>query len=243
MTLARSFGSTLSLLLSLLMLVPRTGLAEELPASSSAAASDPGVVLTPAPSGLPGTSELEPLRLGDDVGARQPERPRTPRGLRILAETGAGLLTSGGLGAAGFLVSNQLCQMGMFGPTGGSWSCLGEVVIGSFLGVGLGLPLGVFWGGEVTGGNGKLYGPLLGMLAGVAAGVLVSVALDTYSGFFLLALPFMLGGSIVGYELTTSTAPVPRAVAALPVASSRPHLQPVLSFSSRGALLGLAGSF
>lgn len=230
MTHIRSSGSTLLLLLSLLVLVPRVGLA--------------AAVLTPEPSGLPGTSEPAPLRLGEDSLAQGPERSRTPRGLRILAETGAGLLTGAGLGAAGVLASNQLCRMDLLGPSGGGlMSCLDQVVMGTFLGFGLGFPLGVFWGGEVTGGDGKLYGPLLGMLAGVAAGVLAAVALDTYTGFYVLALPFMVGVSIVGYELTTREAPVPHALKAPAVASSRPRLQPVLAFSSRGTLLGLGGSF
>ncbi|HLM44627.1 MAG TPA: hypothetical protein VK458_12210 [Myxococcaceae bacterium] len=118
------------------------------------------------------------------------------------------------------------------------------MVIGGILGLGLGFPLGVFWGGEVTGGDGKLYGPLLGTLAGIVAGALLAVALDTYyTSVFFLAPPFMMAGSIVGYELTTRDVPMPQSPRASLVVSSRPRLQPVLSVSSRGALLGLGGSF
>jgi hypothetical protein len=230
MTHTRSSGSMLLPLLFLLALMPRVGLA--------------AAVLTPEPSGLPGTSEPSPLRLGDDFLAKDLQRARAPVGLRILAEMGAGLLTGVGLGAAGAFGSYYLCDSGLFGPTSGSMSCLDPLVIGGFLGLGLGFPLGVFWGGEVTGGDGKLYGPLLGTLAGIVAGALLAVALDTYyTSVFFLAPPFMMAGSIVGYELTTRDVPMHQGPRAPLVVSSRPRLQPVLSVSSRGALLGLGGSF
>jgi len=238
MTNVRSVGPTLALLLSLLVLVPRVGLAAAEDAS-------PGVVLTPASSELPGTSEPAPLRLSEDSQALRPQRSRTPRGLRILAETGAGLLTGTGLAVAGGLVGNELCRAGIIGSlnSGGWFPCLAELVIGGFVGAGLGSSLGVFWGGEVTGGNGKLYGPLLGLASGFLTGVLASVLFGVSNAWYAVALPFMLGGSILGYELTTREDPAPQAPSAPAVASSRPRLQPLLTVSPRGALLGLGGSF
>ena len=225
----RSVGPTLCLLLCLLLLVPRVGFAAE-----------EGVALTPEPSGVPGTSEPAPLRLNDENSWVQ-ESERTPRGLRILAETGAGVLTGAGLGVAGLLAAGGLCGAGLLG--GGDFGCLGEMGFGALLGIGLGLPLGVFWGGEVTGGDGKLYGALLGIAAGLAAGALVSVAMGIPYSVFYVSLPFILGGSIVGYELTTRPTQLPQPPMAPAVASSRPRLQPVLAFSSKGAVLGLGGSF
>jgi hypothetical protein len=236
MTNLRSVGPTLALLLSFFLLVPRVGLAAAEDAS-------PGGVLTPASSRLPGTSEPAPLRLSEDSQAPRPQRSRTPRGLRILAETGAGLLTGTGLAVAGGLAGYELCQAGILGTRGGWFSCLTELIIGGFVGAGLGSSLGVFWGGQVTGGNGKLYGPLLGMASGFLTGVLASVLLGVPHAWYGVALPFMLGGSLVGYELTTREDPAPQAPSAPAVASSRPRLQPLLTVSPRGALLGLGGSF
>jgi len=234
MTNLRSVGPTLALLLSFFLLVPRVGLAAAEDAS-------PGGVLTPASSRLPGTSEPAPLRLSEDSQAPRPQRSRTPRGLRILAETGAGLLTGTGLAVAGGLAGYELCQAGILGTRGGWFSCLTELIIGGFVGAGLGSSLGVFWGGQVTGGNGKLYGPLLGMASGFVAGVLASLLFGVPSAWYGVALPFMLGGSIVGYELTTRGTPAPQGPSARAAASSR--LQPMITVSPHGALLGLGGSF
>jgi hypothetical protein len=232
MTRLRSSGSTLTLLLCLLLLVPRMGLAAgEVPSSSTTGDSSPGAVLTPAPSGLPGTSEPLPLRLNEDFQASRSTRSRA-RGLRILAETGAGLLTGTGLAVAGVLGGRELCRLGLVDDRTGWFACVGASLVGGLVGAGLGVSLGVFWGGEVTGGDGKLYGAFLGMASGLVTGILLTLILGTPSPY-ALAVPLVLG-SVVGYELTTR-APTET--------FSRPSLRPVLAVSSHGALLGLGGCF
>jgi hypothetical protein len=215
MTSRLLFGSKLSLVLCLLLLVPRVGLAAE-----------------PAP-----------LRLTEDspLTASKPSRPS--RGLRILAETGAGLLLGTGLGFAGMLAGSALCEDGVFGEPSGFLPCLPAAAGGIVLGVGLGFPLGVFSGGELAGGDGRLYGPLLGMASGLVASVLVAALLGNIYNAYYLSLPFLAVGSIVGYELTERGEPAPQAPGTPAVASARPRLQPVLALSPRGALVGLGGSF
>jgi hypothetical protein len=240
MTHTPSFDSKLSLLLSLLVLVPCVGLAaEDVPTSSSAKGSTTRMVLTPESSGLPGTSKPAPLRLSD----QQPESQRAPEALRILAETGAGLLTGALFTGAGLLTGAIVCGEGI-GDRGGIIPCADSAGFGAFVGFALGFPLGVLWGGEVTGGNGRFYGPLLGMVAGLAAGFLSSMALfGNPAGTYVLSVPFIMLGSIAGYEITVRRGPAPQAPRARAVASSRPRIQPMLTVSSRGTLLGLGGSF
>ena len=77
--------SRLSLLLSLLLLVPGVGFASQDSATEETSLQESLEV--------PGTQERAPLRLDDeDSWARQPERPH--RALRVMAELGAGLLTA-----------------------------------------------------------------------------------------------------------------------------------------------------
>jgi hypothetical protein len=230
MTRLLSFGSRLSLLLSLLLLVPRVGLA--------------AAVLTPEPSGVPGTSEPAPLWLtNDDSQYPRPARQRPREGLRILAETGAGLVTSAGLGAGGGRAGLMLCGKGVL-DDGGLLPCLDAFGLGAYVGFGLGFSLGVFWGGEATQGEGKLYGPLLGTVAGVAMGFLLSmVTIRSPAATYVFSIPFLMIGPIVGYELTVRRGPAPQSPREPAMASPRPRLQPVLAFSAKGALLGLGGSF
>jgi hypothetical protein len=54
----------------------------------------------------------------------------------------------------------QLCERGFFGPTSGWLSCVGEAVLTSFATSSIGFALGVWWGGQLAGGNGKLLGLL-----------------------------------------------------------------------------------
>jgi hypothetical protein len=234
----------LSLLLSVLLLVPRVGLAQEAPAPASEGSTTEETLL-PESSDVPGTQKRASPRLDEDSWARESEVPRPSKALRIMAELGAGLLTSGGGSLVGFFAGAGLCGAGIVGSQGGFLPCLDAAGVGLLLGAGLGLPLGVFWGGEAAGGDGKLLGALLGMGSGVVAGFLVgALAFANPSGGFVLGIPLAVVGSIVGYEMTErGGAPAPGARTSPAVASARPRLQPMLAVSSRGALLGLGGSF
>jgi hypothetical protein len=242
MTSVSSSLSRLSLLLSLLLLVPRVGLAAQETSTSASEGSATEGELLPESSRIPGTDERAPLRLNEDSWAREPQRPS--RDLRILAEAGAGLLAAAGGGVAGYLGGAMMCSAGMVGSQGGWFPCLGPAAVGLVAGAGLGGALGVFWGGEAAGGEGRLLGALAGMGSGVLASFLVGVVSGQPNIGFVLSLPLALVGSIVGYELTDHGAvSEPRAPSSPAVASARPRLQPVLTVSSRGALMGLGGTF
>jgi hypothetical protein len=234
----------------ILLLVPGVGLAgqEEAPAtpppSHSATVEQP----PPAPSAQPGTQPQAPRRRREErdwIREYERSRSRPSQGARVVAETGAGLLTSAGLGAAGLLVGGVMCLRDFSGQgLSGLNACPKQLGLGTLVGVGLGFPLGVFWGGEAAGGRGSVLGALGGMAGGALVGFLGGSLLDQDSSVasgILLGLPLAMVGSIVGYELTQSEPRLsPRPP---PVASARPRLQPVLGFSKRGALVGLGGSF
>jgi hypothetical protein len=232
----------------LLLLVPGLGFAgQEAPATPPPSQSDTVEAPPPASSEQPGTQQHPPRRLSDErdwVREYERERSRPSQGLRIFAETGAGLLTSAGLGVVGLLVGTGMCwgdliQQGADATNG----CLAKIGGGALLGVGLGFPLGVFWGGQAAGGRGSVLGALGGMAGGAVVGLLGgSLLAQNIGGGILLGLPMAMVGSIVVYELTQSE-PGPASPRAPSVASTRPRLQPVLGFSQRGALVGLGGTF
>ena len=233
MTNPPSSPSRLPLLL-LLLLAPGVSLA----------AQEPSPLLEPrlASSGLPGTDERAPLRLSEEDGAQgEREESRPPRALRILAETGAGLLTGAGGSVLGALAGVSLCEAGVAGTRGGFLSCVDGAIIGLAVGAGIGLPLGVWWGGEAAGGDGKLLGVLAGMGSGMVLGFLAGVVVGRPDFGLGFTVPGALIGGIVGYELSQpSLASGPPSPA---VASARPRLQPLLAFSPHGGLVGLGGSF
>lgn len=68
------------------------------------------------------------------------------------------------------------------------------------------------------------------------------VLLVVSSSLWPLALAAAVAGPIVGYELSQRPWPSPGQAPSLP-SSARPRVLPVLAFSSRGAALGLGGSF
>jgi hypothetical protein len=214
--------SWLALLLCLLVVgLPRVGLAAQ-----------------DAPLASPRLALSGPLADPEspDSGAtwKEPERYRAPLGLRLLTEVGAGLVTSAAGGLAGWGVGALVC--GLAGVAPGSLGCLPYSLFGGVMGLVEGYAVGVWWGGEVVGGDGNL---LLSML-GATLGSLVAIPLALGGAQLGPINPFPLPiavGAHLGYELSQRPAPTSPAV------SSRPGVQPVLAFSSRGALLGLGGRF
>jgi hypothetical protein len=243
MTTPAASLSRLSLLLSLLVFVPRVGLAAgESPAPAqdvpSREASPPESSQPPLDTARPSSPQLAPAQ---NPWAWQPRRP--DRGTRILAETGAGLLTGAGGALAGTLTGGALCWMSLVqSGADGANPCVRSLLGGLMVGTGLGFSLGTFWGGEAAGGNGHLLGALGGMAGGALVGYLGgAAAYQSFGGGLVWCLPGALIGSILGYELTDQG---PKGVHRAPaVALSRPRVQPLLAVSSRGALLGLGGAF
>ncbi|WP_143196100.1 hypothetical protein [Archangium sp. Cb G35] len=226
--------SRLSLLL-ILLLTPGVGLAAEAPFPSGLRAGAPVQRLLQAHSGQSGTDERAPLRLREDDPVQRYENSRPPpQGVRILAEVAAGLVTSLGPGIAGGYAASSLCDAGVIGSSGGFMPCLGPALSGVLVGGGAGFALGVWWGGELAGGDGKLLGALGGFAVSAALGTTLALTTQEPSVGLLVGVPLSLLGSIVGYEITQRT-----------VGSSyQARVQPVLAFSRRGTVVGgLGGSF
>jgi hypothetical protein len=244
MTTTLPSWAKLPLLLSLLILVPRVGLAAQ---DAPLATPDEEVPITqdtPSTSSdadIPGTDERAQLRLVDELGPVP--RRQAPLGLRILAEAAAGSVTSVAGGLAGGLLGLGLCAASGGPSDQYGLGCLVAAIFGGGLGMGIGYPLGVWWGGEAIGGNGSLLLSIAGLGAGILVGGLVgalTLRIDpqgrvggTVGGLLAVA------GPILFYELS-NRGPTPRRPA---MASARPRIQPLLSVSSDGALLGLGGSF
>lgn len=222
-------ASSLSVLLCLVWLgVPRVGFAAgDVPRAEAPRLAPSGSLAGPdSPEGVEST--------------RVPERPRASRGLRLLTEVGTGLLTSAGGGLSLGLLGYGLCQVTQLGYESSVLGCGGTAALGAVLGVLAGYPLGVWWGGELRGGDGSLLSSILGGAVGLLVGSAVTALAYGSGNESLYVLPWVavpvlfVTGAHLGYELF-QRAPASRA--------SRPGLQPVLSFSSRGALLGVGGRF
>jgi len=99
--------------LLILLLVPGVGRAgQEAPATPPPSQSATVEQLPPASSAQPGTQPQAPRRLREER-EYECERSRPSQGVRIFAETGAGLLTSAGLGVVGLLVGTGMCWRGL----------------------------------------------------------------------------------------------------------------------------------
>ncbi|MEW5738410.1 MAG: hypothetical protein AB1938_05760 [Myxococcota bacterium] len=180
---------------------------------------------TDAPVAQPVPQEvLQPQAIAnpplEEVAAKVREEP-PGRGLRI----GMGLLFGAGVGAAGGVLGGLLGGATLpdasLQPLGAAWT-------GAAIGFGLTAPLGVLLSGWLFDGDGSVWATFFGDLlgAGIAAGAVLFGG--TAGAPLLFALP--LGGSVVGYEVTSPAAK------SLVVAAS-------LTSLPGGALLGVAGGF
>lgn len=215
--------SSLSVLLCLVWLgLPRVGLA----AQDAPLAELPRLAL----SGPLADFEDVP----DTLESAPSKRFHPPRALRVLTEVGTGLITSAAGGIVLGLTSYGFCEATGVGD--GKMGCLGPLVLGTAVGLVEGYGLGVWWGGELMGGDGFLALSLLG----AGAGSLGSFALlqsgrhPELAGYSFIVLPVLL--SHLGYELFQRAAPEGQT-------ASGPRLLPLVSFSSQGAQLGLSGRF
>lgn len=219
-----------------------------LPGGSQAAPLPGAARPTPAETRpLPGTQGDAPRRLLVDASGATEERPGpstrqgAPRGLRIAAEVGGGVLASAALTVGGGIVGSLICLVTDSDFTDAV--CFVPLFFGVFGGAAFGLPLGVWWTGDRLGGDGSLLATMGGGAAGALLGTgilflandLDSTRLGRHPLVPALGIPLSaLAGCVLGYELSQRS---PHSLAA------RHGLQPLLAFTSGGALVGLGGQF
>ena len=115
-----------------------------------------------------------------------------------------------------------------------SFGCAQVGFLGVFVGFNLGASLGTYGAGQWLGGHGGYVGPLIGTVAGTMTGLALSyLFVFTFyasSAILLLSPALGLAGALIGYELSLTP-------------PTRRRLRPLLSVSSQGGLVGLAGAF
>lgn len=224
-------ASTLPLLL-LLLLSPSTGFATAQDAPVAEEEATPFEAEEESEEAEEEGSQLTEPELEPEW---KPEpRVRAPLGLRLLSEVGFGALTTVGGGFAGALVGLGVCPI--FGHQNQKFGCYIDVILGGFVGLAAGFPLGVWWGGNIAGGDGGLGYTYLGAALGGVGTILVLGAASQNPILAVLSFALPIVGGILGYELSMS----PEAPG---LALGGTRVQPLLSVSSRGGFVGLGGSF
>ncbi|MDY7226808.1 hypothetical protein [Hyalangium rubrum] len=214
------WSQELALLVFLLLVVPGIGLAAQ--------------ELAPEAERIPGTETPASLRLVEVPREAEPVQRIHPV-MRVTAEVGAMLVTSATMGVPGFFAGGAICEAFDLGNPG-YFRCLNEALYGAAVGMVVGAPLGVWWGGKLARGKGTFMGALLGTGVAVAAGAINSV-LITNDDLKPFPIPiFSLIGAVVGYELSHGANSAPRL-------ASMASFQPVLAISGKSAALGLGGRF
>ncbi|QRN93079.1 hypothetical protein JRI60_28165 [Archangium violaceum] len=202
----------------------------------------------PASAHVPGTNTATPLRLLDDPAPATPpqyvKEPR-PTGERILAEIGLGVGVPFALGIA-TTAGVLLCNPASDSPQ--TKTCLTTVLVVMGPLAVIGMPLGVWLGGRLTGGRGYFVGALLGAVVGVgasAAAVYGASRLENSAGPLFLSALFALGaplgGAIAGYEISASFDSPPDTDTDMSAGTVR--LRPMLGALPGGAAMGLSGTF
>ncbi|WXH28873.1 hypothetical protein WA016_02820 [Myxococcus stipitatus] len=153
---------------------------------------------------------------------------------RILVELGAMSATSFAFGVPGFAVGNGACQ-----NRSGIGACIDEAAAGFLVGATVGAPIGIMWGAHLLGGKGTWGGTLLGAGLGAGTGTVTALLLVKKGDFVIIPTAALAGsilGSFVGYEVSHaahSAAPAPSEV----------HVQPLVSVTQGGMVMGLGGRF
>lgn len=188
---------------------------------------------------LAGPVSAQPAYAPEAAGSGQPspvdERPS--QGDRIAAELGLGVVSSLGLGVGGSVGGGLIGLVLCFSSPGACSRAENPLetgmILGGSAGVGLGVPIGVWWGGKVMGGNGTFNGALAGSSLSLAlSGVAYALKQEDLAAGLLLTAPFF---AVAGYELTDSD-PQPQDAAPATVA-------PAIGLGAGGARFGLQGTF
>lgn len=170
--------------------------------------------------------------------ATQPISPT----LRVGVETGAGIL-GGALigGAAAFTLYSTLGSQ-----QGDDSSRKTAAQVGAAVGVSVGAPIGVSLAGKLLGRDGSFIISWLSSVAGLGVGYgiygLVRAGSDSSAAKATYALTLLLpvAGAVIGYELTSSAAPVTPTPTA---AAGGLQILPVLAVGPGGGVVGLGGTF
>lgn len=151
-----------------------------------------------------------------------PSRRPPPRGARMAAEAGLGLV-----GAAALGFGTALLGFGLGAATGDGYGALALGALGGLTGWVVGLPIGVVFAGSLMDGNGKWYATVAGEAAGILIGLLFTSSYTGYSEFpplfTLVTLPLV--GAVTGYELTSDHS-ASQAAAAKRMQTLRPTITP-----------------
>ncbi|MBI5513801.1 MAG: hypothetical protein HY909_08530 [Deltaproteobacteria bacterium] len=192
------------------------------PSASPVAAFPP-----PPPDGPPVPYNYYPSRLSRpqslpeaplETSPTEEVRPDPSPGTRYALEALAGLGVGAGLALGGGIVGLGLGAASASRSRGISVSGAASIIALSSLGYFFGVPWGVRLVGNARGGNGGYGWSLLGTLLGGMAAGLVSIPLNEASRSSeaiavvgpVLVLTLMVGGAVVGYELSNDQHSLPR---------------------------------
>jgi hypothetical protein len=210
---------TLSVVLSLLLLVPRTGLAVE------------------PEAGLSARTELpRSLHLLEDLAEPAVTRQAPSSATRRLTVLGGALATSAAGGLGGYSLGSVRCRKATSDEAAGS--CDGLKYVSLALGSLVGAPIGAWWGGMLTEGRGSFGRALAGAAVGGSVGLVIAMGFgEDFGSAALVSLPVSTAlGAMISYEMSHARNIAPEVAAA-------PGFQPRVAVSSQGAALGLGGSF
>lgn len=144
------------------------------------------------------------LSMAPEARAAEPFDPSEDRAGRIALEAGGGVVGAVAGGVAGGTIGCALDD------GGGMMGCLGPAMLGMVAGAWVGNVHGVVGAGALAGANGSYGWTWVGALGGLATGlgtIALTVDLDgapQIIGMILGAVVLPIGGTVAGYELSTS---------------------------------------
>lgn len=224
----------LGVLLAAVLVLPGTGLAQEaapvqgtpeVEASAEGTGASPDIV----PLSLEASEPTAPRLLTEPQ-----EDPRPPLMVRLLAETGMGLVSSTGGAMLG--MGSGILMFCLIGDAGYYFlNCILGASATALVGAGLAFPLGLWVGGRMTGGEGSLLLTYAGVAAGAILGTVGILQAQDDRPLMAASLLLPLGGGLLAYELSSHVV--------LQGKRKVVQLQPAVSLAPNQFSLVLAGRF
>ncbi|WP_342378507.1 hypothetical protein NVS55_03900 [Myxococcus stipitatus] len=216
----------------------RAGLSRMLPLVFSLLSFTPGFALANSEVPVPeGALPVEPRNASSQApepSSRSAVLSVLHTSARILVELGAMSATSLAVGAPGAYIGGVACSdHSAFIP------CLDEALAGFFTGATVGAPIGIMWGARLLGGKGTWGGTLLGSGIGAGTGAVTALLLVNKGDEAVIPIAAFAGsflGSFVGYEVSHS-------INSKPPDPADTHVQPLVSVTQGGMMMGLGGRF